>query len=406
MARADKIRAEVDAKAAAEAARVAETEGRLRARADAEAARAAERAAAIAAKAAVENAGASSRAAAAAEKAVEKARIEAARIAQAQARSEERALQAQTEAQAKAVAEVTRHAERVAAEAARAEERARIVAERAAHAQAKIDSRLAAEAAKQARLLAEMEAHQAAVRAREDAEKARITAKIAAERSRVETIARVQDMVQLTKIKAEAESIVGEAVRKTEEDFEARALANRPVYYGPELEPPGLGHLHHLMAMTDTLTAPAQIAEELAFLAMEHLGCEAVAMMIPDGDCWTTASGIGIGRNDLRYRLSEEHWFVRQVLGREALALIDDTAALRDELSGVPLAGWRYLLGIPLLDANSILVAANSAAPFDAEAVEAFTEGIEDYTAELAESLAVRDVARQIHDRGNSGHRR
>jgi hypothetical protein len=262
---------------------------------------------------------------------------------------------------------------------------------------------LAAEAAKAARLQAELEAHQAEVRAREEAEQARVAAKLAAEASRVETIARVKQAAQHTKIKAEADQIVGDAVRKAEEDFSARALANRPVYYGPELEPPGLGYVHQLMAMTESLASPAEIAEELAFVAMEHLaGCEAVAVMIPDGDCWTTASGIGVGRSDLRYRLSEEHWFVRHVLGEDEIVLIDDPEALRDELSGVPLTSWRYLVGLPLTEANSMLVAAGAQHGFQADAAAEFVEGVAEYVAELAESLSTRDVARQIHERGGS----
>jgi chemotaxis protein histidine kinase CheA len=338
------------------------------------------------------------KAAAEAARAIEKARAEAARLADAQARADEKAARARAAAEAKAAEEAQKQAERRAAEAARAEERARMVAERAAHAQAKVDSRLAAEAAKAARLQAEMEAHQAAIKAREEAERQRIAAKLAAEVSRVETIERVENLIRQTKIKAEADRIVDEAVRNAEEEAEARMLANRPVYYGPELEPPGLGFVHQLMAMTDTLAAPAQVCEELAFVAMEHLECEAVAMIIPDGDAWSTASGIGIGARDLRYRLSEEHWFIREVLGREVPKITDDPEGLRDELAGVPLANWPHLVGIPLLAANSILVAARTEKPFEPDVIEVFGEYIEDYVAELAETLETRDVARQIHD--------
>jgi hypothetical protein len=397
-AKAEKARAEAEARAAREAARAAEIEAKHRARADSEAAKAAERAAAVAAKAAQQMAEADQRAAQQAARAIEKARAEAARLADAQARADEKAARAQAAEEARAAEEAAKQAERIAAEAARAEERARVVAERAAHAQAKVDSRLAAEAAKAARLQAEMEAHQAAIRAREEQERARIAAKLQAEVSRVETIERVEGLIKQSKIKAEADRIVGEAVRHAEEEAEARMLANRPVYYGPELEPPGLGFVHQLMAMTDTLAAPAQVCEELAFVAMEHLECEAVAIIIPDGDAWATASGIGIGARDLRYRLAEEHWFIREVLGRERVKLCDDPDALRDELAGVPLASWPHLVGIPLLEANSILVAARSEQGFDREVAEVFNEYIGDYVAELAETLETRDVARQIHD--------
>jgi hypothetical protein len=397
-AKADKARAEAEARAAREAAKAAEIEAKHRARADGEAARAAERAAAVAAKAALHMAEADQKATEQASRAIEKARAEAARLADAQARADEKAARARAEADAKAAEEAQKQSERIAAEATRAEERARVVADRAAHAQAKVDSRLAAEAAKAARLQAEMEAHQAAIRSREDAERQRIAAKLAAEVSRVETIERVEGLIKQSKIRAEADRIVDEAVKNAEDEAEARMLANRPVYYGPELEPPGLGFVHQLMAMTDTLAAPAQVCEELAFVAMEQLECEAVAIIIPDGDAWATASGIGIGARDLRYRLAEEHWFIREVLGRERPKTCDDPEGLRDELAGVPLAAWPHLVGIPLLDANSILVAARSEEPFDREVAEVFTEYIGDYVAELAETLETRDVARQIHD--------
>jgi hypothetical protein len=397
-AKADKAHAEAEARAAREAAKAAEIEAKHRARADGEAARAAERAAAVAAKAALQMAEADQKATEQASRAIEKARAEAARLADAQARADEKAARARAVEDAKAAEEALKHSERIAAEAARAEERARVVTERAAHAQAKVDSRLAAEAAKAARLQAEMEAHQAAIRSREDAERQRIAAKLQAEVSRVETIERVEGLIKQSKIRAEADRIVDEAVRNAEEEAEARMLANRPVYYGPELEPPGLGFVHQLMAMTDTLAAPAQVCEELAFVAMEQLECEAVAIIIPDGDAWATASGIGIGARDLRYRLSEEHWFIREVLGRERPKVCDDPEGLRDELAGVPLAAWPHLVGIPLLDANSILVAARGGEPFDREVAEVFTEYIGDYVAELAETLETRDVARQIHD--------
>jgi chemotaxis protein histidine kinase CheA len=344
-------------------------------------------------------AAADARAAAEATKAVEKARAEAARIAALQARADEKTAKARAEQDAKASLEAAKAAEKAALEAARAQERARIVSERAAHAQAKVDARLAAEAAKAAKVKAEMDAHQAAVKAREDAERARVQAKIDAEKARKETIAKVENLIQETKIKAEADKIVNEAVRNAEAEFQARAEANRPVYYGPELEPPGIGYLHQLMAMTDTLAAPAQVAEELAFVAMEHLECEAVAIMIPDGDAWATASGIGIGRQDVRYRLGEEHWFVREVLGREEVTILDDPKTLQNELSGVPLANWPYLVGLPMPRANSILVAARTENPFEGDVLEVFAEGIEDYVIELAETLETRDVAREIHAR-------
>lgn len=398
-AKAAKVRADAEAKAAVENARLAAVEAKLRARADAEAAKNAERASAETAKAMQAKAVADARAAAEATKAVEKARAEAARIAEAQARSDEKAAKLRADADAKAAEEAARHAEKAAIEAGRAQDRARIVNERASHAQAKVDARLASEAAKAAKIKAEMDAHRAGVRAREDAERARVEAKLNAEAARVETIARVESLIQETKIKAEADKIVNEAVRNAEQEFEARAQANRPVYYGPELEPPGIGYLHQLMAMTDTLAAPSQVCEELAFVAMEHLECEAVAIMIPDGDAWATASGIGIGRQDVRFRLSEEHWFVREVLGREAVAILDETASLTDKLTGVPLANWKYLVGLPMPRANSILVAARSDLPFQGDVMEVFSEGIEDYVNELAETLETRDVAREIHDR-------
>jgi hypothetical protein len=398
-AKAAKTRADAEAKAAVEAAKAAAAEAKLRARADSEASRDAERAAAETAKAMQAKAVADARAAAEATKAVEKARAEAARIAAAQARADEKLAKARAVVDAKASEEAAKAAEKAALEAARAQERARIVSERAAHAQAKVDARLAVEAAKAAKVKAEMDAHQAAVKAREDAERARVQAKIDAEEARKATIAKVENLIQETKIKAEADKIVNEAVRNAESEFQARAEANRPVYYGPELEPPGIGYLHQLMAMTDTLAAPSQICEELAFVAMEHLECEAVAIMIPDGDAWATASGIGIGRQDVRYRLGEEHWFVREVLGREEVALLDDPKTMQNELSGVPLADWPYLVGLPMPRANSILVAARSGSPFEGDVMGVFAEGIEDYVIELAETLETRDVAREIHAR-------
>jgi hypothetical protein len=230
-------------------------------------------------------------------------------------------------------------------------------------------------------------------------EKAAIEHRERIARQREETLAKVQAVKEEALIRAEAERIVSEAVANAEADSRARKIAARPVYYGPELEPPGIGYLHQLMAMTDGLDRPFHVAEEISALAVQFLGCDAVAVLIPDGDVWTIAGGIGVKARDTRHRLTEEHWFVREVLGREAPFVIDGDDPDHIELKDVPLGYWGHLAGIPMVDANSIVVAARSDDAFTLEQVTEFAEGIEEIVAELADALGARDVARQIHDR-------
>jgi hypothetical protein len=186
----------------------------------------------------------------------------------------------------------------------------------------------------------------------------------------------------------------------------ARLLATRSVTRpadqapAPAARPPAdeapAAHVRRLMILAELLETPVQAAERVAKLAHETLDAQAVAVLVPDEGKWALCVGIGTRPQEDRLRLQGDHWLVRESLRRRHVIVIEDTDIARARLNGSPLAHWKYLLAMPLLGAESLVIAARARGPFDVSRIGTFSDRIGDLDQPLKDALDTRDLARQL----------
>ena len=111
--------------------------------------------------------------------------------------------------------------------------------------------------------------------------------------------------------------------------------------------------LRNQITPSETLEVDSLSALRMALEA--GLGC---AVLVPDGPSWRVSGGVGLRPLERRLVLQDEHWLVAEIAlgGREVLD--EDTDMIRQQLSGAPLAAWRYLLAVPIPDVQGIVVLA------------------------------------------------
>jgi hypothetical protein len=133
------------------------------------------------------------------------------------------------------------------------------------------------------------------------------------------------------------------------------------------LRPEGAAELvRQLLGIADTLFGVPETAQVVISDAVERTKADAGALLVPDGDQWRVAAGVGLRPLEHRYQLDEDSWLVEQVGRAHKGVIIEESDVAREQLHGAPLASWRHLLAAPVPDIHAVLLLArHEDPPFD-----------------------------------------
>ena len=157
----------------------------------------------------------------------------------------------------------------------------------------------------------------------------------------------------------------------------------------------------------------AEAAQAVADRAVAVTGSAACAVLVPDGDLWRVAGGVGLRELERRLVIDRSHRLVELVEPREGRSgrrderqdgsagrpvVLDDTDAVRQRPGGLPLAGWRYLLAgpVPAVRAFVLLARGADAHPFGPPETQALREPLADAAPLLQAALHTRHLARLL----------
>lgn len=151
-----------------------------------------------------------------------------------------------------------------------------------------------------------------------------------------------------------------------------------------------------LLGQTADLLGVTECAEVVASEFAERLAAEAVALLLPDGQEWRVAAGVGLRPLEYRVRLAPDHWLIDTVVTTGKALVLDDTDAVRDELIGAPLASWPRLLAVPVPDVAGVFVGARRGEAFRESVLPVAVDVAAEAAPLLRDALAVRALARAL----------
>jgi hypothetical protein len=137
------------------------------------------------------------------------------------------------------------------------------------------------------------------------------------------------------------------------------------------------GPVHALLADADSLYTLEETATVVVEDAVARSRADAGALLVPDGETWRVAGGIGLRPLEYRLQLTEDAWLVKQIADAGKGILVEDSDVARHDLRGVPLASRTHLMAVPVPEVGAILLLAR-------DRDEVFTEGSLGALVELA----------------------
>ena len=141
----------------------------------------------------------------------------------------------------------------------------------------------------------------------------------------------------------------------------------------------------------------AETADAVVLDAVERVGAEAGAVLLPDGSRWRVAAGHGLRALEHRFELTAEDWLVVEVARGGHAVVMEDTDVVRQPLRGSPLASWHHLLATPVPAVDGVLLVARSADPaFGRADVETLADLAREAAPLVEDALQVRELARRL----------
>ena len=156
--------------------------------------------------------------------------------------------------------------------------------------------------------------------------------------------------------------------------------------------------VHQLSERTAELYGVPDTAQVLADEIVERADADAAAVLIPDGAVWRVTAGVGLRPLERRLVLDSSHWLIAEAALQGRALLIEDTDIVRQKIAGAPLAAWRHLMCLPVVDLRSAVVVARSAeaGPFTERDLAAVIDPIREASGLLQRALDVRRLARLL----------
>ena len=156
--------------------------------------------------------------------------------------------------------------------------------------------------------------------------------------------------------------------------------------------------VHQLIERAAELYGVPDTAQVLADEIVERADADAAAVLIPDGAVWRVTAGVGLRPLERRLVLDSSHWLIAEAALQGRALLIEDTDIVRQKIAGAPLAAWRHLMCLPVVDLRSAVVVARSAeaGPFTERDLAAVIDPIREASGLLQRAMDVRRLARLL----------
>jgi hypothetical protein len=132
-----------------------------------------------------------------------------------------------------------------------------------------------------------------------------------------------------------------------------------------------------LLQSANVLYTLAETAEVIVEDAIDRAAASAGALLVPDGEVWRVAGGVGLRTLEYRYQLTNESWLIEKVGESHRGLLIENSDVARQALHGAPLASRAHLLAVPVPDVTAVLMLSRDEDP-------PFTESVLASLAQLA----------------------
>jgi hypothetical protein len=131
--------------------------------------------------------------------------------------------------------------------------------------------------------------------------------------------------------------------------------------------------------------------------AVERVGGDAAALLLPDGERWRVAAGHGLKPLEHRFEPGPESWLIAEVARSSHGILIADTDIERRRLAGAPLGSRRHLVAAPIVLVEAVLIVARDTDPgFENTDVARLASMSDEAGVLLAAALDIRDLARRL----------
>jgi len=124
-----------------------------------------------------------------------------------------------------------------------------------------------------------------------------------------------------------------------------------------------------LLESANVLYTLAETAEVIIEDAIDRAQASSGALLVPDGNVWRVAAGVGLRTLEFRYQLTAESWLIEKVGESHRGLLIENSDVARQALHGAPLASRTHLLAVPVPEVTAVLLLSRDEDPPFSESV-------------------------------------
>jgi hypothetical protein len=130
---------------------------------------------------------------------------------------------------------------------------------------------------------------------------------------------------------------------------------------------------------------------------MNRTAADSAVLMLPDGERWRVAAGIGLGAIERRFELEHDSWVVTNVARASKGVIVAESDVARRPFARAPLASRKHLLAAPIRLVEGILLVARDDDPgFTEETLVELAVLADEAGLLVAAALDVRELARKL----------
>jgi hypothetical protein len=157
-------------------------------------------------------------------------------------------------------------------------------------------------------------------------------------------------------------------------------------------------HVRQLTEALPRLRTVGSVCESLITDVVAATSSEACAVLVPDGEYWRVAAGLGVRHVEWRLAVQSDAWLLEEAVGQRHGIVVEDTDIARQRLSGTPLASWEQLMVVPVRETDVVVLVARHEQPYVDADIRRLAEAADEYRVGLADALALRDLARSLQE--------
>jgi hypothetical protein len=153
-----------------------------------------------------------------------------------------------------------------------------------------------------------------------------------------------------------------------------------------------------LTLRVDELYTVPETAEVIVSDALDRTSADSAVLLLPDGDRWRVAAGIGLGNIERRFELGHDSWVVTNVARASKGVIVAESDVARRHFANAPLSSRKHLLAAPIRLVEGILLVSRDGDPgFTEDALVTLATLADEAGLLIAAALDVRDLARRLH---------